>query len=105
MIPKVQLKAFYQKVGRTVADWFEALECPDCKSESSLDWLLEVCSEGQPQLICRKCGKKFLIEGLKFKQRIAEDPLIELKHTLEKRRMINASIEKRKLDSPIKGGK
>jgi transposase-like protein len=71
-IPKNQLKAFYQEVGRLTADFLGSLECPNCKDESSIDWLFEAFSNGKPQYICRNCGKHFLIKGLKFKQKNIE---------------------------------
>jgi hypothetical protein len=89
-IPKAQLKAFYLKVGKTMVDWLGALECSNCKEQSSIDWMLEFASCGHPQLICRNCGKRYPIDGLGFKKQTVEDPLIELKHFLEKRRMIGS---------------
>jgi len=66
-IPKRELKAFYQKVGQTIAEWLASLECPNCKADSDLDWMLKRYSD-RPMLLCRHCGKTYPIKGLRFKR-------------------------------------
>ena len=66
-IPQKELLAFYQEVGRTIAEWLGSLECPTCKNKSDLDWMLKQYSNGKPQLLCRHCGRTFIIPDLKFK--------------------------------------
>ena len=68
-IPKKNLQAFYRKVGETIVEWFSSLECPDCKANSSIDWIFKDYSGGKPQLLCRNCGRTYPIKGLQFKNR------------------------------------
>lgn len=71
-IPTRELKAFYQLVGKNIAEWLSSLECPNCKEQSDLDWLLKPYSNGKPQLICRHCFSTYQIKGLKFKRIIIQ---------------------------------
>jgi hypothetical protein len=71
-ISKLQLENFYCKAGKLIAEFLGNLECPNCKTESDVDWLLESISNGKPQFICRNCLSKFPIVGLKFKTQKAE---------------------------------
>jgi hypothetical protein len=96
-IPPDQLENFYQEVGRTIADWFDSLECPKCRGKSSLDWVFEIASDGKPQLMCRICGRRFLIPGLKFKRssrKIRKDDPALLRNEVEKLRMLGLGYYK-----------
>jgi hypothetical protein len=92
MISKKQLLAFYQEVGKTIADWLSSLECPNCKDQSDLDWMLKTASEGKPQLICRSCGKRFYIKNLRFKRQIVQPDRFALKHNWEQRKELPSTV-------------
>jgi hypothetical protein len=87
-IPKSQLNAFYQKVGKTMADWLSNLECPTCKANSDIDWMLQDFSEGKPKLICRSYDQVFVIKGLGFKSMPSKESFAQ-KHYPELKKVVD----------------